>query len=115
MNIFSVFSKRQAEPELVPDPAAIHVEQSRYAANLTELHATDLALLDAEQAIARHNAIHKDTRITTVNGEIFKRVGAMVADPELQQLESRRHRCMEKRNALLAEHARLKMVLGLTR
>jgi len=88
-------------------------EQLRYEEVLAEMAAAKRETAGDFHAILAHTAIHPDNRLAVINGEVQRAVGAMTRDSELQRLEARHRQSAQKYSDLLAEHARLKKVLGL--
>ncbi len=105
---------KSAISETVIEPTPTPQEQ--YEQNRSELRALDQQLAAAERAINEHIRPRKDPRIAFVSQagkwSMQTRVNAMFMDPTLQRLETNWAALLRKRSATLAEHARLKQLLG---
>ncbi|MCU1317256.1 MAG: hypothetical protein JWN63_2578 [Candidatus Acidoferrum typicum] len=82
-------------------------DETRLAEIEKEFRVADSDFRTACTALMRYAAQHADARVHVLNGKLFARVGAMSADPVLQQLEAAREQARERRSFRLRERADL--------
>ena len=90
-------------------------DEERLAGVLRDLHIAERELASRTEAVAAYGDEHKDMRVAYVDGNRAVLVGAMTHDPIRQRLESDINHARVRFHKLLAEHAALKIKLGLTR
>jgi hypothetical protein len=116
--IVSLFSTPgNTTPSIRNIPAPPDTPESLYQENVTQFRACEVELADAifalRQWLAKRGGV--DGRVLISDGEVFCKLGALNGEPTLRALESQYNKTLQKRAALLAEHARLKLAAGLTR
>jgi hypothetical protein len=110
----SLFTTPERTPSIRNVPPIPDTPRSLYEANRIELHKIEAELSDCVFALRQWYATHgPDKRVAVVDREIFCRLGALTATPQLAALESNYRKVLARRAALLARHAELKTTAGI--
>jgi hypothetical protein len=104
-------------PSIRNVPPAPETLLDRYNENLKEFHACEAELADAISNLRQYFATHgrHDKRVAIVDGEVFCKLGALSGEPQLAALESKYNAILRKRSTLLAKHAELSKLAGLSK
>jgi hypothetical protein len=109
----SLFTSTHGIPSLRNVPPAPQSDLDRYEENRIELHKVEAELGEAIARLRSWYAQHgPDKRVAVVDREVFCRVGALTATPQLSLLESNYRKVLQKRAALLSRHAELAKLAG---
>jgi hypothetical protein len=110
----TLFASAAKPPSIAHVPRPPETDRDKYEANRIELHKVEAEL---GEAIARLRSWYAkngpDKRVAIVDSQMYCRLGALTATPELSALESAYRKVLIRRAELLSRHAELKAAAGI--
>jgi hypothetical protein len=113
----TLFASATKPPSIGHVPRPPESDLDRYHENLKQFRECERELADTIVALRRWYAARMgvDRRATICDGELFVKIGAMNSEPQLALLESNYRKVLARRAQLLARHAELSKLAGLSK